>query len=279
MEQGLLHDKSTFLTTLSNVDQAVVKKAREDLQKAKGKNLFTAAAFFFYDGGNSDRESPFSFQSICDRGNVDAGWAAKKLFEELNSKTRKRVLKVLNPKTRKRVLKVPEPYLKKRGRTMPHIKVNKVIPYKNGRWPIGFLNGQLARLEAELAKRRQQSREVTKDLREPMDKFAINGNEGDCATVLHSHHVSSVILEYSEKQIARMEQSREQICLDLCSKEPCIYGRCINCAKFICSERLNANPWADRCKDCQEASEGKFSSSQPQPQRKSIKINHPRLTH
>ena len=84
-----------------NLDAALVKNAKEDLEKNEGKrDFFSAVAFFFYDGGTDDQKLPFSFNAICGRCGIIAEWTAQKIFKGLEPQTKSNVLRTLglNPK-------------------------------------------------------------------------------------------------------------------------------------------------------------------------------------
>jgi len=129
------------------------------------------------------------------------------------------------------------------------------IKPENGRWPIVFLNQQKTNLLRELTNCQQWQKDAIKNLREPMEKHAVEGNEADFATVKLDHFIGAVTLEKSVQKICDIQTALANISDDLKSKQRHNYGGCVECGQYISASRLKASPWVQKCTACQESCE------------------------
>lgn len=145
------------------------------------------------------------------------------------------------------------------------------IARTDGLWPVDFLKTQLTKLVEELIACEDWKNSSAKNLREPVERNVIQGNEADHAALYMRQHVSAVTLERSSQKIADIRNSLVMIAEDLRSTNNHSYGKCLDCEEPISLTRLTVSPWARRCVPCQETLEG---GSPAKPRSRATRIDH-----
>jgi DnaK suppressor protein len=97
----------------------------------------------------------------------------------------------------------------------------------------------LARHEAELAARKQ----LLRDDISPEPGEARGAVESSADTF--ARHVGATLLEASARTARSIEDALRRLSAGA-------YGRCLDCGSTITPLRLQALPFAERCRDCQE---------------------------
>lgn len=98
---------------------------------------------------------------------------------------------------------------------------------------------QLARQEAELdARRLMLKREIAHEEREGRDSAEWSADEV-------TFGVNAALLEATARTMRNIEDAMTRLKSDS-------YGRCLDCESGISAARLEALPFAERCRDCQE---------------------------
>ena len=80
------------------------------------------------------------------------------------------------------------------------------------------------------------------------EETAYDNHLGDTATVTYDRELGYTLEENSEHVLAEIDAALKRI-------EDGTYGICSNCGNEIPRERLEANPWASLCIDCQRERE------------------------
>lgn len=110
-------------------------------------------------------------------------------------------------------------------------------------------NGRTALLRAQLEGRRRELLRHLRSLREdlPAEALGVRDTEEQCVDDL-VQEMDLALMQMKSETLAKIDDALRRL-------EAGTYGRCGDCAAEISAARLKALPFADRCRDCQEALE------------------------
>jgi RNA polymerase-binding transcription factor DksA len=136
---------------------------------------------------------------------------------------------------------------------MANERVKPVKPI-NERWPIDFLERQLAILEGELADKERWSNKVKGNLKGSARLSSVNTDDLSIENTLS--YASTGFATLLNAELAKVKLAIGKIQRDLVSKKgPHYYGRCNACEYLIPSTRLGVVAWATFCINCQKSLE------------------------